>query len=731
MKNILKITFLFVILVFTAGHCIAQTDVILAVDKSGTMQENDPGNLRYEGAKQFLTMLGLYHDNNQAGVVVFGDGAQSVLDFGYISSDKAQKYADLLINQDKDDWTELGLGLKKSLDLLKQSNSKNKNIILLSDGIIEGNPQTRGVNQETALQQAADEVWKEIMPELRRQGIRVYSLGLFKDNRGEEALKRIAVETGGEYQKINKPEDFSRVYFNMLNKIEPPSREEDFSAGNKDININPGDRGVIILGPSDFTIYSKESNRTIYPDSSLSNNIETFTFKGKDGENIVILKPKEPTQNDEWKKGLILTAKSDGKLIYFSNLEFEDLGDTQTRNFFFLNEIIKMKFRMTFKDELKEEIKTYLNEVFQKGELEYTVTPKDGGNVITGKLNQQDGNVFAGEQLLENSGNFILDISLKNENTLNKIASKSITVSEMSPAFIKLFDKDGKEILNNQTTLSVGDKITAEVVTNPDLSGKFSLEYKGVAVKKLEFFTETRNSNKPVGVLFDESQAKNNRFVTLPFEIESEDVIFRAKLLEASLIQQVVGKNETRQIAFRANISREIKARNSWIDWIQRNWFWVAAPATLFTLFFGIQKIVNYFTGRTKAETGLRHFVLVPQKGKDVEFNFEDIEVEPKWEHKSMFYTMGGNASDAHIKLSRLSSDKDILEIGKTADGRNIIRLLVEEIIVKLGGQILKPNSENEFSNGVNLSIGEDDPIEYIIKDEEPLEDDDSDFEDD
>src|SRR5687767_7772363 len=196
MKIILKIVFVILAFSFLTTDAPAQTDVILAVDKSGTMRQNDPQDLRYTGAQQFLTLLGYYRNNNQAGVVVFGDDANSLLDFGYVSSDKASKFKDLLVNQSYDNWTELGLGLRKSLDLLSGSSSKNKNIILLSDGILEGNPSVRGKSQETANKEASDELWQQTIPDLRRQGIRVYSLGLFNDTRGEETLKRIASETG-------------------------------------------------------------------------------------------------------------------------------------------------------------------------------------------------------------------------------------------------------------------------------------------------------------------------------------------------------------------------------------------------------------------------------------------------------------------------------------------------------------------------------------------------------
>jgi Ca-activated chloride channel family protein len=170
MKNIVDFIILLLVFAFLANVSNAQTDVVLAIDKSGTMKSNDPENLRYSGANLFLNFLSNTGDN-KAGVVMFGNQADVALDLGFISADKA-KIFDALPNSLIDNgWTELGLGLKKSLELLVRSSSKDKNIILLSDGILEGNPETRGKSKEAADKDATNELWEQILPVLRSQGI--------------------------------------------------------------------------------------------------------------------------------------------------------------------------------------------------------------------------------------------------------------------------------------------------------------------------------------------------------------------------------------------------------------------------------------------------------------------------------------------------------------------------------------------------------------------------------
>lgn len=730
MKAILRLLFLAVAISLLPSISQAQTDVVLAVDKSGTMKANDPQNLRFDGAEQFLTLLGLYRNNNQAGVVAFGNDTNTLLDFGYISSDKAKKYKDLLINQSFDDWTELGLGLKTSLNLLSQSSSRNKNIILLSDGIIEGNPSVRRRSQDEARSDAIEELWQQIIPELRRKGIRVYSLGLFKDAQGEETLKRIATETGGTYKKITNPTDFSKIYFDLLNMIEPPTREEDFSQGNKEININPGDRGIIVVGQEEFTVTTNESNIKIYPtDLPLTTTgIKVIPFKDSSGKTILYIgQPDEAGKNDEWKKGLKIYSPSNGKIYYISDWEFENVGDSLLRKLYFLNEIISLKFRYEVKRSLNEEAKNLLNNLIKSGTVEYTITNNNGGKVITGQLKHQDGDVFAEEQLLDIPGNFTIDINLKNDNALFKVYKNSFSVSEISAGAIKIFDRNGNEILENQS-INVGDTITAEVITNPELITKYSGDYQGVALRKLFFFTEVKNSSNPIGVPFDDSQGKIGRFVSVPITVDSADLNLIAQLHDASLIQRIEGRYDTKQVPLRATIIKRIRSQNSWWAWVERNWKWIAGFGTILSIILGLGKVGKFLAALAVTKKELNHIILVPKrKGMDTEFIFKDIEDDAQRDKSFVYRTVGGATSEANIKVKRLNNDDIILKIGRTLNGENQIQLGDDaDILVRVNGHPLQKDTRETFESGDLLSIGEDNLIEYIIKEEEPeIEDED------
>src|SRR5262249_14653527 len=148
---------------------------------SGTMKQNDPQGLRYYGADQFLSMLSYYNRNqNRAGVVTFGNSARELMPFGYVSRDKAGKYHDLFADLPIDDWTELGQGLQLSLQAMRSTGSRNRSIILISDGYIEGNPDTRGMDKDPARTAAESELWQRIVPSLKSEGIKVYAIGLYK-----------------------------------------------------------------------------------------------------------------------------------------------------------------------------------------------------------------------------------------------------------------------------------------------------------------------------------------------------------------------------------------------------------------------------------------------------------------------------------------------------------------------------------------------------------------------
>ena len=109
----------------------APLDVVFALDSSGSMETNDPSNLRISASQQFLATLDTMYD--RAGLVSYDDD----IDFtSLLSSDLGQLTIQLGM-VDSEGGTNLDAGLQGAVQILDQSpptDTKVRTIIFLSDG---------------------------------------------------------------------------------------------------------------------------------------------------------------------------------------------------------------------------------------------------------------------------------------------------------------------------------------------------------------------------------------------------------------------------------------------------------------------------------------------------------------------------------------------------------------------------------------------------------------------
>ena len=190
-------------------------DIMMALDISGTMQAEDLKPNRLEAAKQVATDFVLSRPNDNIGLVVFAGESFTQCP---LTTDHA-----VLVNLFQsvkfgmiEDGTAIGLGLANCVNRMKDSPTKSKVVILLTDG-----SNNRGdIDPQTAAQIA------------QTFGIRVYAVGvgshgqarvpvqtpygvqyLMMDSEFDEAtLRNIANTTGGEYFRATDNSSLKRIY---------------------------------------------------------------------------------------------------------------------------------------------------------------------------------------------------------------------------------------------------------------------------------------------------------------------------------------------------------------------------------------------------------------------------------------------------------------------------------------------------------------------------------------
>lgn len=191
-------------------------DIVLCIDVSGSMLAQDFHPNRLEAAKRVAAAFVNNRPTDRIGLVIFAGESFTqcpvTSDHAVLEQQILQIDGGFLV-----DGTAIGSGLATSADRLKNSESKSKVIILLTDGENNGGL----IDPVTA---------KEIAKTL---GIKVYTIGIGSDgyantpvpgpdgrvsmqqekvNIDETLLKQIASETGGKYFRAKGDQSLSDIY---------------------------------------------------------------------------------------------------------------------------------------------------------------------------------------------------------------------------------------------------------------------------------------------------------------------------------------------------------------------------------------------------------------------------------------------------------------------------------------------------------------------------------------
>jgi len=198
-------------------------DIILVMDISGSMRAADFTPNRLEAAKNLGSEFVDMRSGDRIGLVVYArEGliqAPLTLDHDLVKEQIKSLDFDLL-----PDGTAIGMGITYGTFLLSESDSKNKIMVLLTDG----RNNAGNIDPETAAKNALDE------------GIKIYAIGIGKRGEvpfpaqsafgvthyvnanfeiNEEVLERITDETGGEYFRATSSEALKEIY-ERIDKME-------------------------------------------------------------------------------------------------------------------------------------------------------------------------------------------------------------------------------------------------------------------------------------------------------------------------------------------------------------------------------------------------------------------------------------------------------------------------------------------------------------------------------
>lgn len=189
------------------------TDIVLALDISGSMGAKDFKPNRFEAAKEVATKFVNNRSNDNMGLVTFAGESLSLMPLTTDRPALVNAIANIQMG-DLTDGTAIGDGLASSINRIASGTAKSKSIILLTDGTNNSGD----VPPATAAQIA------------RQKGIKVYTIGVGTNQKiditdpygfsttqmeakiDEESLRSIAQVTGGKFFRATDERMLQKVF---------------------------------------------------------------------------------------------------------------------------------------------------------------------------------------------------------------------------------------------------------------------------------------------------------------------------------------------------------------------------------------------------------------------------------------------------------------------------------------------------------------------------------------
>lgn len=702
-----KTSILFLLLVFMGviQSTVAQTDVILAVDLSGTMTRNDPRGLRYVGADQFFTIMSASGgQGDRAGIVVIGNDARVLMPLDEISLDKSGKYQSMLRQTELEDWTEIGLGLELCRSILQRSGGTAKRIILVSDGIVEGNPHVRGMSRAAAAKEAEGELWSSILPALRRAGVRVYTVGLAEhDSKGEITLKKIADATGGFYRRVDRAEQFGDIYLSIYKQILSSAAVLPVSVSNPSLWLNLFDDALVVKAPTGFSVVGPEE--IVYKPTT---DIESSPVKFRwltypDGNSLLFLFRPADTARDarlwsgQWR---IQDLSGSGQAFIFSAVTLE--FNIRLREKYFINEYFSIEADIKLTDRQGRALPELLTQSAGK----YTIVSLDNPEVSpkSGKLEKKPMRQqvkFEGETLINQPGSYMLQVELVDPK-IPRTREAPFNVTPDTLFWIEIKTRNGKATLGEKYQV-VGHQ-NFHVFEDPESN------MRGL-----------RNSYMDVTIHYDSGEEEHLTEISQtgdgPYLSPEREILTTGGIeVTATLSGELVSQDRTT-----GGLKYQPAKLFSHTEMYIQEYLWDRVKRILDILWYIIECVLflHVMVGVVRWIRGKQLSASKLVGGERGIASFPDWDEKPTLEKikRSLLlkntYSIGGTQSSAEIKIMN-ARDKIVAKIGKTIFGNYYI-IRTGEAKIELGSIVgsLEPNKRYRIILGEEITIDNVGPFTF------------------
>ena len=202
-------------------------DIVVALDLSKSMLQEDFNPNRLEKSKELLSKFISQRVNDRIGLVIFGGDAYTKIPLTFDTSMLREVVEKIKVDDiTSNNRTAIGMGVGVAINRLKESESKSKVIILMTDG--ENNYGELSPIDATKL--------------VKELGIKIYTIGIGAYERNvpsffgvmrkvknteldENLLTKMAEETNGKYFRASDEKSFEEI-FSEINKLEKTKIEK-------------------------------------------------------------------------------------------------------------------------------------------------------------------------------------------------------------------------------------------------------------------------------------------------------------------------------------------------------------------------------------------------------------------------------------------------------------------------------------------------------------------------
>jgi len=186
-----------------AGH-----EVIMLIDTSGSMQKNDPLNLRKPALRLAAQMI---PTGSKAGIWLFDAENQQVMAFGEVDADwKAKTVRNLDQVHSKGQLTNIEDAITESMRAFS-ADAQSKSIILLTDGQVD-------ISKIPGLNQASRQrILQDLLPKMSQSNIQIHTIAL-SENADQDLLQRLAIGSNGTYALTQSAEELTNTFLQAFDQ---------------------------------------------------------------------------------------------------------------------------------------------------------------------------------------------------------------------------------------------------------------------------------------------------------------------------------------------------------------------------------------------------------------------------------------------------------------------------------------------------------------------------------